>query len=84
MSKNNGKEPQSTCGPGPDMQEQSYEIALVIRVTGYGNQEQQRKDAANVKRLLDVGLQKDNEVFMAPNLKAKTTKLIPVTWKVPR
>lgn len=68
--------------PG-EMKEEPYEFALVVKITGYGNQEHQDKEAAIVKRMLEVKMHREVEVFVAPNLKPKTTKLIPVTWSAP-
>lgn len=60
--------------------EEQYDVALVIRMTGYGNRAHQRKQAATIRRSLVVSMHRDVEVFMAPNLTSKSTKLIPVTW----
>lgn len=58
----------------------TVQTALVIKLTTHGSQEDANKEAASIRRYLEVRLHKPVEVFIAPNLKPKTTKLIPVTW----
>lgn len=65
------------------MTDKAIETSLVIKLVTHGTQADADKEAASIRRYLEVRMHRDVEVFIAPNLKiGGKTKLIPVTWDV--
>ena len=57
--------------------EQDYEQEVLIKIKGYGNREHREKQAAEIKRTLEVRLQTPVEVFA----RGSRRKWIPVERK---
>lgn len=66
-------------------QEQEYDLTLVVTTKGYGTMEAKRKEAATVKRILEVKMQKPLDVFMEDPSSGLTMELSAtlVDWPAP-
>lgn len=60
--------------------EEPYVFYLVVEIHGHGTFEHMQKEAAAMKRRLDVGSHTEHKCWMAEDLEDTSRNLIPVTW----
>lgn len=74
----NGTAPEQA--PVQSRTEEPYVYYVIVELTGHGTSEHAQKEAASMKRHLDVWGHKDHRVWMAEDIEDTSRNLIPVTW----